>query len=59
MGFGNIARGLVPNAAGELFAAFSKHSLQDIERVAGAIQALRGLRYAKSRTATRAGARRR
>ncbi|WP_245001946.1 LysR substrate-binding domain-containing protein [Cupriavidus pinatubonensis] len=50
--FDRRARGLVPNAAGELLAAFAKRSLQDIERVTGDIQALRGLRAGRVRLAS-------
>ncbi|MCT9123389.1 LysR family transcriptional regulator [Cupriavidus gilardii] len=49
--FDRRPRGLVPNAAGELLAAFAKRSQQDIERVAGDIQALRGLRVGHVRLA--------
>ncbi|WP_423199966.1 MULTISPECIES: LysR family transcriptional regulator [unclassified Cupriavidus] len=50
--FDRRARGLVPNAAGELLAAFAKRSQQDIERVTGDIQALRGLRAGRVRLAS-------
>lgn len=50
--FDRHARGLVPNAAGELLAAFAKRSQQDIERVTGDIQALRGLRVGRVRLAS-------
>lgn len=50
--FDRRARGLVPNAAGELLAAFAKRSQQDIERVTGEIQALRGLRAGRVRLAS-------
>lgn len=42
--FERRARGMVVNAAGELLAAHAKRTQQDIERVAGDIAALRGLR---------------
>jgi DNA-binding transcriptional LysR family regulator len=42
--FERRARGMVVNAAGELLAAHAKRTQQDIERVAGDISALRGLR---------------
>jgi DNA-binding transcriptional LysR family regulator len=50
--FDRRARGLVPNAAGELLAAFAKRSQQEIERVTGEIQALRGLRAGRVRLAS-------
>lgn len=50
--FDRRARGLVPNAAGELLAAFAKRSQQDIERVTDDIQALRGLRVGRVRLAS-------
>ena len=42
--FDRRARGLVPNAAGEMLAAHAKRAQQEIDRVTGDIQALRGLR---------------
>ncbi|MGC4008393.1 MAG: LysR family transcriptional regulator [Pseudomonas sp.] len=42
--FERRARGMVPNAAGELLAAHAQRVQQDIERVAGEISSLRGLR---------------
>ncbi|MFZ4289827.1 LysR family transcriptional regulator [Variovorax sp. HJSM1_2] len=42
--FERRARGMIPNAAGELLAAHAKRTQQDIERVSGDISALRGLR---------------
>ncbi|MDH6165970.1 DNA-binding transcriptional LysR family regulator [Variovorax boronicumulans] len=42
--FDRHARGMVPNAAGELLAAHAKRTQQDIERVASDIAGLRGLR---------------
>ncbi|MCZ2497725.1 LysR family transcriptional regulator [Xylophilus sp. Kf1] len=42
--FERRARGMVPNAAGDLLAVHAQRALQDIERVAEDIQALRGLR---------------
>ncbi|SDC70518.1 DNA-binding transcriptional regulator, LysR family [Cupriavidus sp. YR651] len=53
--FDRRARGLVPNAAGELLAAYAKRTQQDIERVTGEIQALRGLRAGRVRVASVAG----
>lgn len=53
--FDRRARGLVPNAAGELLAAYAKRTQQDIERVTGDIQALRGLRAGRVRLASVAG----
>lgn len=50
--FDRRARGLVPNAAGELLAAHAKRAQQDIERVTGDIQALRGLRVGQVRLAS-------
>lgn len=42
--FERRARGMVPNAAGELLAAHAQRVQQDIERVTGEISSLRGLR---------------
>lgn len=50
--FDRRARGLVPNAAGELLAAYAKRTQQDIERVTADIQALRGLRVGHVRVAS-------
>ncbi|MBT2324189.1 LysR family transcriptional regulator [Variovorax paradoxus] len=53
--FERHARGMVPNAAGELLAAHAKRALQDIERVTGDIAALRGLRSGYVRVASAEG----
>jgi DNA-binding transcriptional LysR family regulator len=45
--FERRARGMVPNAAGELLAAHVRRSQQDIDRVTNDIHALRGLRQGK------------
>ncbi|MEM5428828.1 LysR substrate-binding domain-containing protein [Cupriavidus oxalaticus] len=50
--FDRRARGLVPNAAGELLAAHAKRAQQEIDRVTGDIQALRGLRVGQVRLAS-------
>ncbi|MBT2335695.1 LysR family transcriptional regulator [Variovorax paradoxus] len=53
--FDRHARGMVPNAAGELLAAHAKRVQQDIERVATDIQGLRGLRSGRVRVASTEG----
>ncbi|MDH6592633.1 DNA-binding transcriptional LysR family regulator [Variovorax sp. TBS-050B] len=53
--FDRHARGMVPNAAGELLAAHAKRVQQDIERVAGEIEGLRGLRSGRVRIASTEG----
>ncbi|TDF62562.1 LysR substrate-binding domain-containing protein [Cupriavidus sp. L7L] len=50
--FDRRARGLVPNAAGELLAAHAKRAQQEIDRVTADIQALRGLRVGQVRLAS-------
>ncbi|KWR91426.1 LysR substrate-binding domain-containing protein [Cupriavidus sp. IDO] len=50
--FDRRARGLAPNAAGELLAAYAKRTQQDIDRVTSDIQALRGLRVGRVRLAS-------
>ncbi|SEF34757.1 LysR family transcriptional regulator [Variovorax sp. NFACC27] len=53
--FERHARGMVPNAAGELLAAHAKRAQQDIERVANDIAGLRGLRTGHVRVASTEG----
>jgi DNA-binding transcriptional LysR family regulator len=53
--FERRARGMVPNAAGELLAAHAKRMQQDVERVAGDILALRGLRQGHVRIVSTEG----
>lgn len=53
--FERRARGMVPNAAGELLAVHAKRAIQDIERVTQDIQALRGLQGGLVRLATTEG----
>lgn len=53
--FDRHARGMVPNAAGELLAAHAKRTQQDIERVASDIAGLRGLRSGHVRVASTEG----
>lgn len=53
--FERHARGMVPNAAGELLAAHAKRVQQDIERVASDIEGLRGLRSGQVRVASTEG----
>jgi len=53
--FERRARGMVPNAAGELLAAHAKRAWQDIERVTDDIQALRGLQTGMVRVASTEG----
>ena len=53
--FERHARGMVPNAAGELLAAHAKRVQQDIERVASDIEGLRGLRSGRVRVASTEG----
>lgn len=53
--FDRHARGMVPNAAGELLAAHAKRTQQDIERVASDIAGLRGLRSGYVRVASTEG----
>ncbi|MFT4190938.1 MAG: LysR family transcriptional regulator [Comamonas sp.] len=50
--FERRARGMQPNAAGELLAAHARRVEQDIERVTGEILSLRGLRSGQVRIAT-------
>ncbi|SAI13113.1 LysR family regulatory protein [Bordetella ansorpii] len=47
--FERHARGMVPNAAGELLAAHAKRTRQDIDRLNGDILALRGVRQGRIR----------
>ena len=47
--FERRSRGMVPNAAGELLAAHARRVQQDIERVTGEINSLRGLRTGRVR----------
>ncbi|MDP9899019.1 LysR family transcriptional regulator [Variovorax ginsengisoli] len=53
--FERHARGMVPNAAGELLAAHAKRAQQDNERVLNDISALRGLRSGSVRVASAEG----
>lgn len=53
--FERQARGMVPNAAGELLAAHAKRAQQDNERVMSDISALRGLRRGSVRVASAEG----
>ena len=53
--FERRARGMVPNAAGELLAAHAKRAWQDIERVTDDILALRGLQTGQVRVASTEG----
>lgn len=53
--FERRARGMVPNAAGELLAVHAKRTQQDIERVSEDIQALRGLQSGVVRIVSTAG----
>lgn len=53
--FERHARGMVPNAAGEMLAAHARRTQQDIERVAGDIAGLRGLRSGHVRVASTEG----
>ncbi|MCT9810968.1 LysR family transcriptional regulator [Acidovorax sp. Be4] len=53
--FERHARGMVPNAAGELLAAHAKRTQQDIERVASDIAGLRGLRSGHVRVVSTEG----
>ncbi|MBS0454600.1 MAG: LysR family transcriptional regulator [Proteobacteria bacterium] len=53
--FERRARGMVPNAAGELLAAHAKRAWQDIERVTDDIKALRGLQTGWVRVASTEG----
>jgi DNA-binding transcriptional LysR family regulator len=53
--FERQARGMVPNAAGELLAAHAKRAQQDNERVMSDIAALRGLRSGSVRVASAEG----
>ncbi|PLC04402.1 LysR family transcriptional regulator [Variovorax sp. RO1] len=53
--FDRHARGMVPNAAGELLAAHAKRTQQDIERVASDIAGLRGLRSGHVRVVSTEG----
>jgi DNA-binding transcriptional LysR family regulator len=53
--FERHARGMQPNAAGELLAAHAKRAQQDIERVANDIASLRGLRSGHVRVASTEG----
>jgi DNA-binding transcriptional LysR family regulator len=53
--FERHARGMVPNAAGELLAAHAKRAQQDIERVTNDIAGLRGLRSGHVRVASTEG----
>jgi DNA-binding transcriptional LysR family regulator len=53
--FERRARGMVPNAAGELLAAHAKRTQQDIERVTGDISSLRGLRSGHVRVVSAEG----
>ncbi len=53
--FERRARGMVPNAAGELLAAYARHQQQDTERIVNEISALRGLRQGRIHLVTTAG----
>lgn len=53
--FDRHARGMVPNAAGELLAAHARRAQHDIERVANDIAGLRGLRIGHVRVASTEG----
>ncbi|MET4579677.1 LysR family transcriptional regulator [Ottowia thiooxydans] len=53
--FERRARGMVPNAAGELLAVHAKRAWQEIERVADDIKGLRGLRMGTVRIASTEG----
>ncbi|KRC86453.1 HTH-type transcriptional regulator GltC [compost metagenome] len=53
--FERRARGMMPNAAGELLAAHAKRMQQDVERVSGEILALRGLRQGHVRIVSTEG----
>lgn len=53
--FERRARGMSLNAAGELLVAYAKRVQQDIDRVAGDILALRGLRQGRVRLASTEG----
>lgn len=53
--FERHARGMVPNAAGELLAAHAKRAQQDNERVLNDISALRGLRSGSVRVVSAEG----
>lgn len=53
--FERRARGMVPNAAGELLATHARRAWQDIERVADEIQSLRGLQSGVVRLACTEG----
>ncbi|KQX29461.1 LysR family transcriptional regulator [Variovorax sp. Root434] len=53
--FERHARGMVPNAAGEMLAAHAKRAQQDIERVTNDIAGLRGLRSGHVRVASTEG----
>jgi len=53
--FERRARGMVPNAAGELLAVHAKRARQEIERVADDIRAVRGLRMGTVRIASTEG----
>ena len=53
--FERRARGMAPNAAGELLAVHAKRAWQDIERVAEDIRAVRGLRVGSVRIASTEG----
>jgi DNA-binding transcriptional LysR family regulator len=53
--FERRARGMIPNAAGELLAAYVRRSWLDVERIADDILALRGLRTGNVRIAATEG----
>lgn len=53
--FDRLPRGMVPNAAGELLAAYAKRAENDIDRVASDIMMLRGLRLGRVRLAVTPG----
>lgn len=53
--FERRARGMVPNAAGELLATHARRAWQDVERVADEIRALRGLKTGAVRLASTEG----
>lgn len=53
--FDRRARGMIPNAAGELLVAHARKSQQEIDRVMNDIQALRGIRSGKIKVVTTVG----
>ena len=53
--FDRHARGMVPNAAGELLAVHALRSAHDAERIVGEVQALQGMQRGRVRIATTEG----